>query len=302
MSEFNRQRMMENVNELIKEKGLKVGEVESAIGVSTGYISRLTKKETDTAPSADIVWKLAKYLGVSTDMLIEGDFSKATHNLQYMRNFVLKLKAMTDSNKLEWGAITIQDINSALQNEEDGEETLPIIAHRENAALNIKEMQIRKDARYRDCSLPEYGNKRVKSSATEERVWTCGSGFQAYLSDGTTVFIFKLEGNFRLNDDGDCDVLAFYDIYFGKNILNPDFEGGYPPGDEDFQYTFLPVCSTLNNAYDIGADIALLYRSISRHEHDLKISQDVRNSIDHFLNENECQNYLQQTDEEFPFN
>ena len=123
--------------------------------------SRLTKKETDTAPSADIVWKLAKYLGVSTDMLIEGDFSKATHNLQYMRNFVLKLKAMTDSNKLEWGAITIQDINSALQNEEDGEETLPIIAHRENAALNIKEMQIRKDARYRDCSLPEYGNKRV---------------------------------------------------------------------------------------------------------------------------------------------
>lgn len=44
MSEFNRQRMMENVNELIKEKGLKVGEVESAIGVSTGYISRLTKR------------------------------------------------------------------------------------------------------------------------------------------------------------------------------------------------------------------------------------------------------------------
>ena len=121
MDEFNRQKLMENVNELIKEKGLKVGEVESAIGVSTGYISRLTKKETDTAPSADIVWKLAKYLGVSTDMLIEGDFSKATHNLQYMRNFVLKLKAMTDLNKLEWDTITIQDVDKALQNEEDGE-------------------------------------------------------------------------------------------------------------------------------------------------------------------------------------
>ena len=57
MDEFNRQKLMENVNELIKEKGLKVGEVESAIGVSTGYISRLTKKETDTAPSADSAYK-----------------------------------------------------------------------------------------------------------------------------------------------------------------------------------------------------------------------------------------------------
>lgn len=297
MNEFNRQRLMENVNELIKEKGLKVGEVESAIGVSAGYISRLTKKETDSAPSADIVWKLAKYLGVSTDMLIEGDFSKATHNLQYMRNFLLQLKVLTDSNELEWNTISVQDVDKALKNGADGEDTLPIIAESDNISADPKEGITKKERPYRNCSLPEYGGRRVRSSATDERVWACGSGFWTYLNDGTKVFLFKMEGNFRLDEEGNCDILDFFDIYFGKYILGPHYTGDYPPDDDDYVYTFLPVCSTLNNASDIEADIALLYRSISRHERDLKISSEVRNSIDDFLRRNSRRNL----DGELPF-
>ena len=284
MEEFNRQRLMENVNELIKQKGLKVGEVESGIGVSAGYISRLTKKETDSAPSADIVWKLAKYLGVSTDLLIEGDFSKATHNLQYMRNFVLKLKKMTDSNEIEWDVITVQDVDKALQREDGADEVkeeLPIIAKWDG--ILTEDGATEKGTQYLDCSLPSCGNKRVKSAATEDTVWLCGSGFRTLLEDGTAVFLFRMEGNIKINREGKQEVLDFYDIYFGKNVLNPDFEGYHPPDEGDYEYTFLPVCSTLNNAHDIEADVALLYRSISRHERDLKISAEVRSSIDAFL-------------------
>ena len=40
---FNRQQLVENINNLIQQKNMKVGEVEQAIGISTGYISRLSK-------------------------------------------------------------------------------------------------------------------------------------------------------------------------------------------------------------------------------------------------------------------
>ena len=80
--------------------------------------------------------------------------------------------------------------------------------------------------------------------------------------------------------------------------MNPDFEGYHPPDEGDYEYTFLPVCSTLNNAHDIEADVALLYRSISRHERDLKISAEVRSSIDAFLRPKS----MGVMDEDLPFN
>lgn len=80
--EFSRQKLAENITALMQQKKLRIGEVEQQIGISTGYLSKMLKKETDAAPSTYIIWKFSKVLGVSTDMLIEGDFSQATDNLQ----------------------------------------------------------------------------------------------------------------------------------------------------------------------------------------------------------------------------
>ena len=65
--EFSRQKLAENIMALMQQKKLKIGEVEQQIGISTGYLSKMLKKETDAAPSTDIIWKLSKVLGVSTD-------------------------------------------------------------------------------------------------------------------------------------------------------------------------------------------------------------------------------------------
>ena len=70
MEEFDIQRLMDNINSIIQQKNIKIGEMESDIGVSPGYISRLTKKGNGAATSADLIWKVAKYLGVSVDFLM----------------------------------------------------------------------------------------------------------------------------------------------------------------------------------------------------------------------------------------
>ena len=108
-SEFSRQRLVENISTLMQQQKLKVGEVEQRIGISTGYLSKMLKKDTVSAPSADTIWKLAKVFGVSTDMLIEGDFSGSNENIQYLRSFFSKLKSKTISDEIEWEAITIDD-------------------------------------------------------------------------------------------------------------------------------------------------------------------------------------------------
>ena len=39
--EFDRARLMNNINTLIKDKKIKIGELENSIGISTGYLSKI---------------------------------------------------------------------------------------------------------------------------------------------------------------------------------------------------------------------------------------------------------------------
>ena len=54
-AEYNVNKLLSNIAILIKDKGLKVSEVESAIGISAGYLSRMIRKGSDANPSMEIV-------------------------------------------------------------------------------------------------------------------------------------------------------------------------------------------------------------------------------------------------------
>ena len=43
--EFNKKIMLDNISFLLNESGKKIGELETEAGVSTGYISRISKDE-----------------------------------------------------------------------------------------------------------------------------------------------------------------------------------------------------------------------------------------------------------------
>lgn len=123
----------------------------------------MLKKDTESSPAADTIWKLAKVFGVSTDMLIEGDFSEVTDNLKYMSNFLSKLKQMTDSNQLEWDSISIDDINLMLMSDSPN---FPIIDIRNEDSG--KKASLGETYQGHIISAYEHGKNRIKSNGVQE--------------------------------------------------------------------------------------------------------------------------------------
>ena len=60
--EFEKGKLMANINDLIKERGRKIGELEDAVGVSRGYLSRMSKAENESMPGVDLIYRLADEL------------------------------------------------------------------------------------------------------------------------------------------------------------------------------------------------------------------------------------------------
>ena len=277
--EFSRQKLAENIMALIQQKKLRIGEVEQQIGISTGYLTKMLKKETDSAPSTDIIWRLSKVLGVSTDMLIEGDFSKATDNLQYMRKFLYRLQSLTDTNELEWDRISISDVNEALRSESP---SLPIIVTMDKAT-NAEA----KTTYYQgnEVSASIHGKNKIHSVGVDaEPAWVTNSGFMTNLGNGTDVYIFPMCCSVRVDEEGNYEDVDYFDIYFGSWRIMDGYEhcGDHLP-EEAYVRHFEPVCNTFNTAQNLSGEVAALYQSILRHEYDLKISSSVRDTIARFL-------------------
>lgn len=277
--EFSRQKLAENITTLMQQKKLKIGEVEQQIGISTGYLSKMLKKETDAAPSTDIIWKLSKVLGVSTDMLIEGDFSKATDNLQYMRKFLYRLQSLTDTNELEWDRISISDVNEELRSESPG---LPIIVSMDKATNAEAKTTFYQG---NEVSASIHGKNKIHSVGVDaEPAWVTNSGFTTSLGNGTDVYIFPMCCSVRVDEEGNYEDVDYFDIYFGSWRITDGYEhcGDHVP-EEAYVRHFEPVCNTFNTAQNLSGEVAALYQSILRHEYDLKISSSVRDTIARFL-------------------
>ena len=61
--------LKERIKELCKEKGISLNKLEADCNVAKGYISKLDK----SAPSVTIIQRIAEYLGVSVDYLLNGE-------------------------------------------------------------------------------------------------------------------------------------------------------------------------------------------------------------------------------------
>ena len=101
MVEFNKKLMMDNVSALLKRKNMKIGELESQVNVSVGYLSRLAKDE-NSKPSVELVAKIASVLAVSMDVLLQCNLSDQNPTEQYLIEFLKKLNKATLENKLDW--------------------------------------------------------------------------------------------------------------------------------------------------------------------------------------------------------
>lgn len=276
--EFSKQKLMDNIYALIQEQGIKIGELENALGVSTGYISRLNKNP-DSTINIELAWRIAKYFGVSVDVLVEGDMTRARDNLRYMGRFLEQLKAKTDANELEWDSIYIDDVNKELCSNEPSD--LLLIKEREDGITTAEEGI--QGLSPKGCSLTNCGHKKlVSAAAPHDKVALGGIGYKTQITSETELYIFPMAKTSYSSNR--IKVIMYYDLYMRKLELDDAWCSDFgEPSSDDYHWNVYPLCNTLNNATELESEITLLYRAIERHEDDLRIDDSVRNTIDSLM-------------------
>ena len=66
---FNKDVFVSNVQAIKNARGLKLGNIERAVGVSPGYLARL--KSMGNSPSAELFVSVCEYLGVTAEEMID---------------------------------------------------------------------------------------------------------------------------------------------------------------------------------------------------------------------------------------
>ena len=114
--------VVENIYFLAKKKGIKVGELEEAAGVGSGYFSRFLKEpespdeKVRSLPSAEVLEAVCEKLDITLDMLLHTDYQVLDDVDVSMALFFGKLKEATDSNALIWQKLTIEELLNVVEN------------------------------------------------------------------------------------------------------------------------------------------------------------------------------------------
>ena len=278
--EFDRQQLIDNINNLIQQKNLKVGDIENAIGISTGYISRLSKEGSKSIPATDVVWKLAHHLGVSTDALISGDFSKGNDNISVLRRFIKKLLVQTEEGALEWEPVTTKYVNAVLK----GDEPLFFLVKEGDNNRGVPHMEDGfSEANSTYCY---YRNRKIVSKgAPLDAVWMTRDGFKTRISNGRFFYLFPLCVSF----DSGTPAGDIEQNYFEMYMLDWTPETGLVGvtallgGDTPGHWKASQIFATLGNGSELTEDAKELYDAIYQTAYDLKINAGVKSAILNFL-------------------
>lgn len=254
--EFDKNRLMDNINILIKDKSLKIGELEVKVGVSVGYLSRLGKSENETVPNIDFIWKLSHELGVSIDALLNYDFSKSNDNLLYLCSFIQRLIKDTDCHEIEWKRETVGYYSKVM----NGSVKHPLFIKRSNSEdeATTAESIIHKYV---------YDSKFLLG----ENVTIMGDGFRGYADGLGTLYLMDV---FHTTDEG---VEDFWELYLVEETFNS-------PDMNDVDYMVTPICYTIGKSEELLPMMQNLYKCIKRHDEDIQLSNDVKSKLNRYLN------------------
>lgn len=241
--EFDRTKLMTNITALIKEKGLRIGELENKVGISAGYISKMTKAENESMPGVDLIFKLAQELEVSVEALVCGDFNKSNDNLLFLMRFLHSLVGDINVHRDEWRQFTDYE---ALRTEYDFP-NLPMLTGA--FEVNIKE----KTSAFR----------YVSEFRRDAHLTVTNDNFYAFVSGIGPLLLFKLENHLPEGRKTEFELCAI-------NM-----------GSSDEQV--IPMCSSLDSDGEIAPYLMDLYNCLLRHSKDIQISEETRSLINGYL-------------------
>lgn len=102
MFQFDKSKCLKNIYYLVKERGLKIGDVEDRAGVSIGYLSRLNKEDNKSTPGIEFLMAVAQVLNISLEGLLMCDYSGLSPDERKSMDFLTKLLTDTQAGKISW--------------------------------------------------------------------------------------------------------------------------------------------------------------------------------------------------------
>lgn len=294
-AEFNRTVVIDNIMSLIQARNIKVGELEKSLGVSTGYLSRLAKKENESALSAEFVWKAAQYFGVSMDSLARHRIDEEDKAISYIRKFLKRMIECTDDGTIEWKPIHVSDINHMLKDEIEIQ--FPVV-YIKKANYPKTEPEPSCDPIRIDNSLACYGDNKV-CSCVFGGAMVSPQGSVYHTPFGNTNKELYLACYYI---DTEAGPEEFIELMLLDTEAHDEFwqTQEYPDYQKVLGKFEIPsfvegVCNTFATAWEpISTDLQDLYRLVRSHEKDIVLSQGVKNFIDWFMADSD-------PDEELPF-
>lgn len=102
ISKIDKFQILQNIRTGMKIKNIKVGQIEKEAGCTTGYMSRLEKKDSATTPSLEFVATAAEILGISMDLLVKSNLDEISPTDIYIVEFIEELTRRTKTQELSW--------------------------------------------------------------------------------------------------------------------------------------------------------------------------------------------------------
>lgn len=102
---FDSNILQKNISFLVKKNGLKMSELEDALELSSGYISRTLNEGSNKRMSLDLAWKIAQLLNSDLNTMITVDLQgkKELHgNNALVVDFIKKLTQKTLNAEIVW--------------------------------------------------------------------------------------------------------------------------------------------------------------------------------------------------------
>lgn len=263
---FERKRCINNIYYLAKKQGKRIGDVEKAAGVSSGYISKLNREDNTSVPGIEFLEGVANEFGVTVDTLINYDLADMTPTEHYIIDFLTKLNSDTQGDKLDWEKESADSLNRM-------EDYNGYVHH---PLFSLETFMRKGETEYPD----EVTEVVFVSDTYGANTAIAGDCYNLRLKNGSVLYVMNISKDVYYTNDPSA---------FAKEV-----------------WIHVPYSGTqflANNQTDdgIGNLVDILYDSISENMQHPKVKPGVRYVIDAFMQNDISDDEDYKPDEDIPF-
>lgn len=245
---FDKALFIENLRELLKISGTKIGQIEKEAGCTVGYLSRLDKEGNKNDPSIEFIVTAAKMLGVSLDKLLFDKIATLTPTEEFLMGFVTQLIFDTKEDNVTWKRQTAEEVmycNPYAAN--DFGINNPLMSpHYEEDNGNA----------YQDGTIEYF------SRFTHNALRPVGNSYYVDMPDGkNTLYLMKVEP-----EEGGKKDETIMELYLVSKVSGPQ-----------------PICSTQQVCEEVRKKVENLYSEIEIAFSHVHISDETRSAIQQYM-------------------